>query len=51
MPNFTREEVISEAHRQYGKPVSIDMIEDAMAEETLAEAVSVIVIDSEYWDS
>lgn len=47
---FTKEQLIAEARRQYGKPICLDMVADAMAEETLREAVEVLIIDSLYWD-
>jgi hypothetical protein len=47
---FTEQEVVTEARKQYGKPVCLDMLEDAMRQETLEEAVRVIVLDSAYWD-
>lgn len=50
MATFTAEQVKAEARRQYGKPISIDMIDDAMREDTLAEAVQVIIMDSTFWD-
>lgn len=50
MKNFTEEQVRAEARRIYGKPISIDMIDEAMREDTLEEAVQVIILDSTYWD-
>ena len=47
---FTREELIAAAVKAYGGPVCADFIDDAMQEETLEDAVEVIVIDSAYWD-
>jgi hypothetical protein len=47
---FTEEEVIAEARRQYGKPVCLDFLKDAMMEDTLEKAVEVIILDSVYWD-
>lgn len=51
MPKFTREEIIAEAKKRYGKPVCIDSIQDAMECETLDEAVNVILFESTMWDS
>lgn len=48
--SFTKEDVINTAFAKYGKPVSTDMIDDAMLEKTLADAVEVIIVDSMYWD-
>lgn len=47
---FTEEEIIEAALKEYGSPVCIDMIKDAMKAETLEEAVQIIVDDSMYWD-
>lgn len=49
--SFTREEVIAEARRRYGKAVCTDCIDDAMQEDTLAGAVMTILIDTVMWDS
>ena len=51
MATFTVEDVKAEARRQYGKPISIDYMEDAMQEPTLQDAVNVILLDSACWDS
>jgi len=47
---LNRDEVIAEARKRYGKPICLDEIEDALLCETLEEAVSVLLIDSAYWD-
>lgn len=49
--SFTREDVISEARRRYGKPVTVDLIKEAMGEDTLNDAVTLILVDSVMWDS
>ena len=51
MSKFTKEEVISAAKAKYGKPVSIDLFDDAMTCDTLEEAALVLVLDSAMWDS
>lgn len=51
MNTFTEEDVKREARRQYGKPICIDQLAEAMQQETLEEAVQVILLDSAYWDS
>jgi hypothetical protein len=48
---FTKEEVIKAARKEYGSPVCIDMIDEAMKAKTLEEAVEIIVCDSYYWDN
>lgn len=48
---FTEEEIIKAALKEYGRPVCIDMIEDAMKAKTIEEAVEIIVCDSYYWDN
>ena len=50
MKAFTEEDVIRAAREEYGKPVCIDMLSDAMEEDSLEKAVEVIIIDSYYWD-
>ena len=49
--SFTREEVVAEAHRRYGKPVCTDCMNDALKEETLQAAVMTILLDTVMWDS
>jgi len=48
---FTREQVIAEATRRFGRAVCVDQIDDAMREETLEEAVDLILVDTVMWDS
>lgn len=48
--SFTEQEVIAQARKEYGKPVCLDMLSDAMREATLEAAVEVIITDSAYWD-
>lgn len=48
--HFTREDVVSTARMRYGRPVCVDLIEDALECETLEEAVDLILFDSQYWD-
>jgi len=43
--------VIAEAKRRYGKAVCIDMIGDALEEDTFNDAVQMILMDSVMWDS
>lgn len=50
MAAFTPEQVKAEARRQYGHPICINLMDEAMQEDTLEEAVLVIVMDSAYWD-
>lgn len=47
---FTREQIIAEAKRQYGKPVCLDRINEAQKEPTLQEAVDMIIINTAYWE-
>ena len=47
---FTEKQVRETARQIYGKPICVDMLNDAMCEETLADAVEVIIIDSQFWD-
>ena len=51
MAKFTRHDVVAKAFEIYGKPVCVDMLDDAMLEPTLEDAVDVIILDSQYWDS
>lgn len=51
MKNFTREDVMAEAYRQYGKPVCRDTLDDAMDCDTLEDAVTTILLDTAMWDS
>lgn len=51
MSTFTKEELIAAARTAYGKPVCIDLVDDAMKCNTLEEGVSMIVLDSAMWDS
>ena len=50
MEPFTREDVVITACQQYGGPVCVDFLDDAMKANTLQEAVDIIVTDSYYWD-
>ena len=50
MPNFTEEQVIELAKQRYGKPISIDFLQDAMKEETIEDAVETLLVDSYYCD-
>lgn len=47
---FTREQIIAEAKRQYGKGVCLDRIGEAQKEPTLQEAVDMIIIDTASWE-
>lgn len=50
--HFTEQDVIDAARAQNGgKPVCVDMMDEAMLEETLDEAVLVIALDTAMWDS
>jgi hypothetical protein len=51
MSHFTEQDVIDVARAKYGKPVCVDMMDEAMLAETLDEAVLVIMLDSAMWDS
>ncbi len=48
---FTREQVVAEAVRRYGRAVCTSQMDDAMEEDTLNEAVMTILFDTVYWDS
>lgn len=47
---FTEEELVKAASKKYGKPISVDMLDDAMTQPTLEQAIEVLIIDSVYWD-
>lgn len=51
MSKFTKEEVIAEAKKRHGGPICIDMMDDALACNTLDEAVNTILFDTAYWES
>jgi hypothetical protein len=51
MPDFTRDEVIATARQCYGKPICIDSIDEAMQQDTLGEAVMLILLETAMWDS
>jgi hypothetical protein len=47
---FTKEELFESALNTYGGPICVDLEEYAMKQETLEQAVDVLVVDSIYWD-
>ena len=48
---FTAEEVKQLASTYYGKAICCDLMEDALKEPTLNDAVSLILLDTVTWDS
>jgi hypothetical protein len=50
MAFFTEEDVILEAKLRHGAPVCIDSLAQAMASETLNDAVDIILLDCYYCD-
>jgi len=48
---FTKDDVKFEARKRYGKPICIDMLDDAMKCDDLESAVMMIMLDSACWDS
>jgi hypothetical protein len=51
MAKFTEAELVDLAHKQYGKPISLDMLEEAMKYDAIEEAAELLIIDSQYWDN
>lgn len=49
--HFTEEDIIGGVKKlNGGKPVCVDMMDEAMRAPTLDEAVKVVMMDTEYWD-
>ncbi len=51
MSTFTKEELIKAASEKYGRPISTDLLDDAMSVLTLEEAIEILIVDSVYWDT
>ncbi len=50
MSDFTKEDVIAGAFARHKKAVSIELIDDAMEEPTLEDAIELILLDTIYWE-
>lgn len=48
---FTRQQVVDEACRRYGKAVCTDSIDDALQEDTLQDAANMVLLETVMWDS
>ncbi len=44
------DEVIWRAREEYGAPICLDFLKDALEAESLEEAIEILVTDSYYWD-
>jgi len=52
MNHFTEQDVIDAVRaKSNGRPVCIDLMDEALLADTLEEAVQVILLDMAYWDS
>lgn len=49
--SISRDELISLAAKEYGGPVCVDMLDEAMKAKTVQEAVDILITDSSYWDN
>ncbi len=50
--HFTEEDIIGGVKKlNGGKPVCVDMMDEALLAPTLDEAITVIAMDTAYWDS
>jgi len=50
MYNFTTKEVLDEVRKTFDEPMCLDFLEDAMQEEKIEDAATVIILDSAYWN-
>lgn len=47
---MSAEELIQKATEQYGGGICVDMLDEALQQETMQEAIDVLIVDTIYWD-
>jgi hypothetical protein len=47
---FSREEIKAEIRKTYAGDICWDFLDDAATAESLAEAATIIILDSNYWN-